>query len=511
VKKGKKLTLTVGLLASAVFLSSCTANFTSDEAKSRMFYNLEPGVSYYYETEALAQEKVASVGDSGNTFYLFGEQSYQKINDNLYRVVEKTADGKGFTRSSKLTSIISSAGTYQPSDKYFVAVDDYVLNRICTELSVELDTIKASDLNDSEVDGVKTFGLLHKYGYLKFGYEGNSWGNYEEMNSKLVNDSVLTLEEMPTSDFIRTYQSNLNSTVANLKSTITTKSGEYGYGNGDDTIYIEATTWKQAWHKGGAVIEGLIVYPVAWLLDTFAHAFAHNDPSKFSTGIPQILALLLVTVIVRLFIFVATIKSTFDQQKMTKLQPKIAEIQQKYPNANTNQSEKQRLAEEQMRLYKKYKVNPLSTILVMIVQFPVFIGVWGAMTGSAVLATGSILGLNLSGSIWKALTDFSDMSFGGGWWIALILFLLMAVSQFVSMRLPTWFQKKQTKKVAKLGKNPAMTQQNKTANMMSWFMLVMIIVMGVSLPAAMGFYWFVGALVSVLQTVITQLVIKKKI
>ena len=44
---------------------------------------------------------------------------------------------------------------------------------------------------------------------------------------------------------------------------------------------------------------------------------------------------------------------------MQKLQPQIAKLQEKYPNSNTNQYEKQRLAQEQMALYKKNKENIL--------------------------------------------------------------------------------------------------------------------------------------------------------
>ena len=196
---------------------------------------------------------------------------------------------------------------------------------------------------------------------------------------------------------------------------------------------------------------------------------------------------------------------------MQRLQPELAKIQQKYPNSNTSQAQKQKLAEEQMKLYKKYKVNPFSQLLVLIVQFPVFIGVWGAMTGSAVLSTGSVLNLNLSTSIWTALTNTSALpSNGTGWWTALVLIILMSVAQFLAMKIPQWINKAKLKKVTKLGKNPAQTQQNRTATIVSYVMLIMIIVMGFTLPAAMGVYWLVGALISLAQSLIIQLIFSRK-
>ena len=155
--------------------------------------------------------------------------------------------------------------------------------------------------------------------------------------------------------------------------------------------------------------------------------------------------------------------------------------------------------------------SPLSQLLVLIIQFPVFIGVWGAMTGSAVLSTGRVLNLNLSTSIWNALTNTVGLpSNVNGWWTALVLIILMSVSQFLAMKIPQWIQKARTKKVARLGKNPAQTQQNRTANIISYAMIIMIIIMGFTLPAAMGVYWFVGALISLAQSLIIQLIFARK-
>ena len=86
----------------------------------------------------------------------------------------------------------------------------------------------------------------------------------------------------------------------------------------------------------------------------------------------------------------------------------------------------------------------------------------------------------------------------------------MALAQAAAMLLPQWMQKRRAKKVAKLGKNPA---QNSQANKMKWFtyiMLAMIIFMGFSLVSAMGVYWLVGALVSLVQTVIMQVITERK-
>ena len=60
----------------------------------------------------------------------------------------------------------------------------------------------------------------------------------------------------------------------------------------------------------------------------------------------------------------------------------------------------------------------------------------------------------------------------------------------------------------------AITSLNLTSQkQMKWvsiFMLVFTIIMGFMLPSAMGVYWLIGGLISMIQTLITQLVISKK-
>ena len=82
----------------------------------------------------------------------------------------------------------------------------------------------------------------------------------------------------------------MTSTVDAYRSCITTVDGEYGnYGSQNVTVHLDPVNWGDAWNKGGRVIEGLIVYPVAWLVDVFANAFAGHNPANFMNGVPQLL------------------------------------------------------------------------------------------------------------------------------------------------------------------------------------------------------------------------------
>lgn len=504
MKRSLKIGLTSGALLFAVFaLGSCTADFCSTEEKTRMLFAVEPGVSVYYESKEAAE---AARLDTENYKYLI-EQVYED-NPNVWRSVEIDIKNNNyaFTKSNQLSSIIKTttqSGIARPSDTFFAKMDTKVLTAAAALGNVATKDLVADKTSEYSVDKI-----LKDYGYTKFwgdeaafGINKAKWGNYDLW----LNELRVSLGEnmCPSDDFVKVYKNNLWTVVSNSRSCIATVSGEYGsYGQDGASVSISQKDWGYAWTKGP--IEGLLVYPVAWLVDSLTNAFGGVSQS----GWTQLLALVIVTFIVRIFIFACTFRSTMQQQKMQALQPELSKLQAKYPNANTNQAEKQRLSQEQMALYKKNKINPLSQLLVMVIQFPVFIGVWGAMTGSAALSTGSFLGLKLSTSIWTAVSNFANWP-QPGWWTAIVLFILMGGAQFVAMKLPQWMQKARNKKIAKLGKNPAQDTQGKTMKIVSYAMLAMIVVMGFTLPAAMGVYWLIGALISVLQTVITQSVINR--
>ena len=136
----------------------------------------------------------------------------------------------------------------------------------------------------------------------------------------------------------------------------------------------------------GLVESGMIEYGLAIGADTSQGAPGDALEYTASAGGAALLGIIFVTMIIRSLMLLATFKSTAGNAKMTELQPEIQKIQNKYPNSNTSQAEKQRMAEEMQRLYKKHKINPFSSLLVMIVQFPVFIcGSFPQKSNSALL------------------------------------------------------------------------------------------------------------------------------
>ena len=492
----KRTKLTVGamtLLAGVLLLSSCTASFCSELDKAHILYAFDYGVSDYYDSAVEGAEPVFE----GNT------NIYYKVN-----VPESTSSGIGKTNSD-----VAKGGLARPSNDYFVQMDKLVLTNA-------LKASKGAGVDLTTVTYAESIQALDDYGYLKFYTQGDKlWDNWVKLNQELKAmtadaSSGLKLDDLPTNDYLAIYKKDMTSLINSYRSCLaihTEDYGYYGYANGakyrDDfyqaengkvAVEIEAKNWQYAWKKG--FFEGLLVYPIGWLTETFVTSFKNGGVMG---GLAQLLAIFLITFIVRSLMLIVTLKQTTGNAKMQALQPEITKIQNKYPNSNTNNYEKQQMAAEMQKLYKKHKINPLSSLLVMIVQFPVFICVWGALQGSASLSSDSFLKLHLSDSINTVLFNGANWQSGSAI-TALFLFLFMAAAQVISMLLPQWIQKAKRKKVASLGKNPAQTQQQNNMKMFTYIMMAMIIFMGFTLPSAMGVYWFVGALFSIAQTLIVE-------
>lgn len=459
----------VGLLFLGIFvLAGCTRSFVTIQDKSNMMVNYENGIAEENKT-------------------------------NLDKIIED----------------VNKTGVYfAPSNDYF----DYVEHKIVDTVKVNYGTaILKIDAEEKTYDSLTKEELLtegatrdafkksNEYALVKYAKEKTTslddlWSNYDLWRNKALDDSKdvigkqLTLNDVGT-DYFYTYMKNSFNAYANkITACITPEDGTF------DGLKLEGKSWGEAFAKVG-FIEGLLVWPIAAMLYYFAKAF--SGLGEWGT----ILSILLVTVIVRGVLLLLTFRQTASQQKMTQLQPELAKIQEKYPNADTNQYDKQMMAQEQMALYKKYKINPFGMLIVLLFQFPIFIAVWGAMSGSAILRVGNLWGLNLSAITGEAILHWS----GTASWVALTIFIIMALSQAVSMLLPQFLQKRRTAKVSKMGVNPAKNKTNNQMMIMNIVMLVMIIFTGTQLPVAMAIYWIITALISLLQSLVISHITNRKL
>ncbi len=134
-------------------------------------------------------------------------------------------------------------------------------------------------------------------------------------------------------------------------------------------LNAEAVMDFSTWLGIGYVGKGLL-----WLLKAL-----------HKVGIPYGVAILIMTVLVRAAMFPISRKQALSAKKMKDLQPQLQELRKKYAN------DKEKLARAQMELFAKHKYNPLSGCLPIVIQFPIFIGLYQALRMSVDLRLASFL------------------------------------------------------------------------------------------------------------------------
>ncbi|MBI1912257.1 MAG: membrane protein insertase YidC [Deltaproteobacteria bacterium] len=82
------------------------------------------------------------------------------------------------------------------------------------------------------------------------------------------------------------------------------------------------------------------------------------------------IAIIVLTVLIKILFYPLTKKSLTSMKEMQKMQPQLAAIKERYKN------DKEKMNKELMDLYKRYKINPLGGCLPMVLQIPVFIGLY---------------------------------------------------------------------------------------------------------------------------------------
>ena len=148
------------------------------------------------------------------------------------------------------------------------------------------------------------------------------------------------------------------------------------------------------------------------------------------------LAIIGLTIIVRLILFPLTWKQYKSAQQMQLIQPQIKELQKKY------KGDRGKLQEETMKLYSEHRVNPFASCLPLVLQLPVFISLYAAIKGlgplSAPAYQASVEALNQAPFLWIPHLGNPDPYY--------ILLILYVVSQMISTELMVATQSDNTQK-----------------------------------------------------------------
>ena len=191
-------------------------------------------------------------------------------------------------------------------------------------------------------------------------------------------------------------------------------------------------------------------------------------------------AIIILTVIIRFLLYPLMVKSIRSQKIMSELQPKIKEIQEKY------KADKEKQTKEMMALYQKEKINPFGGCLPLLIQLPLLIALyrvfWKGLDPQAMALLYSFV--PNPGTINPAFLGVINLSQSN-----IILAVLAGILQF--------FQSKMLMPQKK--RNQTAQLSDMMQKQMLYFFPIITVLFLWKLPSAIGLYWIVTSLFSILQ------------
>ncbi|WP_136709178.1 membrane protein insertase YidC [Agromyces sp. H66] len=243
---------------------------------------------------------------------------------------------------------------------------------------------------------------------------------------------------------------------------------------------------------------GLILWPIKWVIELILVAF-HSmwtfiglDPDSGVTWVLSIVGLVIVVRAALIPIFVRQIKS---QRRMLEVAPQLKKIQDKY-KGKKDQFSREAMSRETMELYKRTGTNPLSSCLPLLLQMPIFFGLFSVLNDASVKDQAGVgaMSQELADSFANAVflgaplnsTFINAMNAGGPWQVmvvAAVMIVLMTASQFITqLQIVSKNMSPETKA------SPMFRQQR----ILLYLLPLVFAFSGVAFPLGVMFYWLVS-------------------
>ena len=190
------------------------------------------------------------------------------------------------------------------------------------------------------------------------------------------------------------------------------------------------------------------------------------------------LAIIVLTILVKLILWPLTAQATRSQKKMQSLQGPMAKLREKHKGNS------QKLNQEMMKFYKEHKVNPFAGCWPILIQIPIFLGMFWMLRSAAELYGQSFL--------WaKDLSEQDHVGQIQGFSLN-ILPILMVVTQWLQMKLNP------------MQMGPELSDAQRINAKMMRFMPFMFLIFLYFFSSALVLYWTVQNLMTIFQTLITK-------
>ena len=240
-------------------------------------------------------------------------------------------------------------------------------------------------------------------------------------------------------------------------------------------------------------IIGAILWPIKWAIELilvsfhslFALVFA--DPLGANAGAVWVLSIVGLVLVVRAALIPVFVKQIKSQRNMIVMQPELAKLQKKY-KGKTDRESREKFAAEQMALYKKTGSNPLSSCLPLLLQMPIFGGLFLTLNDAQYKKAGvafmtedlavsfsdaTLFGAKLSETFLTASNTAVQI-------MAAVMVIIMTSTQFITQR-----------QIMAKNQNPDVqnSQYMQTQKILLYVFPVIFMISGVSFPLAVMYYW----------------------
>ena len=193
------------------------------------------------------------------------------------------------------------------------------------------------------------------------------------------------------------------------------------------------------------------------------------------------LSIIIACLIIRLILYPLTKKTVIQSEMIKKAQPELTRLEKKYENKNTVEDQN-RKAQEMLLIYQKYKINPLSGCLIAFIQFPLLLAFYEAINRTPAIFEDKFLFFNLGTTPWTGIKN--------GEYVYILLVILILLATIVSFR--------------KTLKDQAAAPEGMNMNFMLYFMIIIITISSFNIASAVGIYWIVSNLFTIVQNLLVE-------
>ncbi len=195
------------------------------------------------------------------------------------------------------------------------------------------------------------------------------------------------------------------------------------------------------------------------------------------------LAIIFITILVRLVMIPITLKQLRSTRAMHEIQPKLKELQKKYG------TDRQKMSEETMKLYKEHGISPLGCVWPMLIQLPIWIALFQSIRQVLAVTPSDLLGLSKHLYSWAVVNQSVPLD-NNFLWLNLAQgdpYYILPILVFVTM----WVQQKMT---AQPNPDPAQKTQGLMMQLMFPALFAFITI---QFPSGLGVYFVISAVVGI--------------